>query len=112
VNKAAIKRNVAAYAPFACTERVLMAMGKAGANRQDTHERLRQHSLSAWEEVRSGKINTLPDRVCSDQFFLKWLDPEALAALFNIEGYVGNAPARARAFASSLRDLLDADIRG
>lgn len=105
VNEVAILRNVAAYAPFACTERVLMAMGKAGANRQDTHERLRQHSLAAWEEVRSGKPNTLLDRICSDPFFRKWLDPAELAALFDIEAYVGNAPTRARAFAASLREI-------
>ncbi len=103
VNEVAITRNLAAYAPFACTERVLMAMGKAGANRQDTHERLRLHSLSAWEEVRSGKPNTLLDRICGDPFFRKWLDPAELAALFDIEAYVGNAPTRARAFAASLR---------
>ena len=105
INEVAILRNVAAYAPFACTERVLMAMGKAGANRQDTHERLRQHSLAAWEEVRSGKPNTLLDRICSDPFFRKWLDPAELAALFDIEAYVGNAPTRARAFAASLREI-------
>lgn len=105
INEVAIVRNVAAYAPFACTERVLMAMGKAGANRQDTHERLRLHSLAAWEEVRSGKPNTLLDRICSDSFFQKWLDPVQIAALFDIEDYVGNAPTRARAFAASLRKI-------
>lgn len=82
-----------------------MAMGKAGANRQDTHERLRLHSLAAWEEVRSGKPNTLLDRICSDSFFQKWLDPVQIAALFDIEDYVGNAPTRARAFAASLRKI-------
>jgi len=87
INEVSIVRNVAAYAPFACTERVLMAMGKAGANRQDTHERLRLHSLAAWEEVRSGKPNTLLDRICSDSFFQKWLDPVQIAALFDIEDY-------------------------
>ncbi|MCE5255304.1 MAG: adenylosuccinate lyase [Spirochaetaceae bacterium] len=109
VDQNAIQRTIADYAPFACTERVLMAMGKAGANRQDTHERLREHSLASWEEVRNGKVNTLAERIRNDPFFLSWLDPGEMDGLFRIEEYVGSAPERAKAMAASIRHEL-ADI--
>lgn len=111
VDQAAIRRTIEDYAPFACTERVLMAMGKAGANRQDTHERLRRHSLAAWEEVRAGKVNTLSDRIRSDPFFSAWLDPGEMDRLFCVEEYVGTAPQRARSFAASMRAELRAERR-
>ena len=49
-----MQRNLADYGPFAAIERVLMALGKAGADRQAMHERLRQHALDAWEAVQAG----------------------------------------------------------
>ncbi|HPB66096.1 MAG TPA: adenylosuccinate lyase, partial [Spirochaetales bacterium] len=49
VSEEAIGRTMAAYGPFAATERVLMAMGKAGADRQEGHERLRRHALGGGE---------------------------------------------------------------
>ena len=41
-------RTMQAYGPFAATERLLMALVKAGADRQVMHERIREHSLAAW----------------------------------------------------------------
>src|SRR4030065_2460805 len=66
VNENAIKRNLAAYAPFAAVERILMALGKAGADRQVMHEYLREHSLAAWSAVQSGNTNPLVDLICHD----------------------------------------------
>ena len=40
VDRAALARNLARYAPFAASERVLMALVKAGADRQGMHEHL------------------------------------------------------------------------
>ena len=48
---------VGVYGPFAATERVLMALVRAGADRQHMHERLRQHSLKAWESIKAGRPN-------------------------------------------------------
>ena len=53
VDEAALARNLAHYGPFAAVERVLMALGKAGADRQAMHERLRQHALVGLERYRS-----------------------------------------------------------
>ncbi len=59
IDQAAMLRNLAEYGPFAAIERVLMALGKAGADRQAMHERLRQHALDAWEALRAGQPNPL-----------------------------------------------------
>jgi adenylosuccinate lyase len=94
---------MAAYGPFANTERVLMAMGKAGADRQETHERLREHALAAWAELRSGGTNTLVARIAADPFFDQVLDRVALVLLMGDASYVGTAPQRARELAERIR---------
>ena len=57
----AIQRDLDIYGPFASTERLLMALGKAGADRQVMHEHLRRHALAAWDEVQKGQANPLAD---------------------------------------------------
>ena len=47
INEAGIAHNLAVYAPFASTERVLMALVKLGADRQEMHERLRDQAMTA-----------------------------------------------------------------
>ncbi len=97
---------MAAYGPFANTERVLMAMGKAGADRQETHERLREHALAAWAELRSaGAVgtNSLAARISSDRFFTDTIGVRALADLMSDADYTGTAPRRAREMAARIR---------
>ncbi|NLH44507.1 MAG: adenylosuccinate lyase [Planctomycetes bacterium] len=84
-----IEAHVMAELPFMATENILMAAVKAGGNRQDLHERIRQHSQAAASEVkRLGKPNDLIARLKEDEAFAnlnfeKVLDPTA---------YVGRAP--------------------
>jgi len=104
VNEPSIARTMAAYGPFANTERVLMAMGKAGADRQETHERLREHALAAWAELRSGADNTLAERISGDPFFEKALGHKILDTLMGDSSYVGTAPKRARELAERIRE--------
>jgi adenylosuccinate lyase len=105
VNEPSIARTMAAYGPFADTERVLMAMGKAGADRQETHERLREHALAAWAELRAGGVNSLAVRIAADPFFGQALGQEALVRLMGDTGYVGTAPRRARELAKAIRGV-------
>jgi adenylosuccinate lyase len=107
INQAAIGRNLAAYAPFAATERVLMALVKAGADRQAMHERLRQHSLAAWEAVESGQANPLTLALCRDPELLRYLSSEQITGLMDASRYVGNAPQRARLLAQDIRSALE-----
>jgi adenylosuccinate lyase len=105
VNRAAIRRNLAIYAPFACTERVLMAAVKAGADRQEMHARLREHALAAWAAVQEGKPNPLLDLLLTDDAITSRVPPAELHGLMQVEGYVGIAPSRARRVAVEIKTL-------
>jgi adenylosuccinate lyase len=94
------------YGPFAAVERLLTALVREGADRQEMHERLRQHSMSAWKAVQEGKANPISDLLASDTTLLKFLQPARVRALLNAENYVGQAPARARHMAERIRTRL------
>ncbi len=106
VNQAAIQRNLEAYAPFAAVERVLMALGKAGADRQVMHEYLREHSLTAWEKVQSGKPNLLAELISHDPEITLYLPMDELAKLMDVSHYLGDAPQRARQMVDTIRNTL------
>jgi adenylosuccinate lyase len=103
VDEAAIQRNLEIYAPFAALERVLMALSKAGADRQALHERLRQHSLRAWEAVQAGKPNPLAMQLLQDEEIRHYLGDEETAGLMDATHYLGDAPGRARDLAAAIR---------
>ncbi len=102
-NPTAMRRNLEQYAPFAATERVLMALVRSGANRQVMHEKLRGYALSAWEAVQTGGHNPLVDTIQADAGIKRLLDDRQLKALFSIEGYTGIASERARQITDEIR---------
>jgi adenylosuccinate lyase len=100
----AIERNLATYGVFAATERLLMAAVRAGGDRQELHEVIREHSLNAWEAMRQGKSNPLADSLCDDARITRLIPSEQARELLNAETYVGDAPERARRMAQFIRD--------
>jgi adenylosuccinate lyase len=106
VNLPAISRNLAIYAPFAATETVLIAVVKAGANRQEMHGRLRDLAMKAWEATRGGQPNPLVNLVCEDVELLKFLPVESLRKAMESNAHLGNAPERARTMARFIIDSL------
>jgi adenylosuccinate lyase len=99
-------KNLAIYGPFAAIERILMAATRAGADRQEMHERLRGHSLEAWAELRAGRSNPLRELIRADQTVRGFLSGEEIEQLMQIEAYVGDAPARARELSRQVRMAL------
>jgi adenylosuccinate lyase len=106
VNQKAIERNLAIYAPFASTERVLMAMVKNGANRQEMHELLRSHAMTAWQAVRQGEANPLAQLLAQDAIITSKLSAQEVQTLMEINQYVGNAPQQARLLAQKIRSEI------
>jgi len=104
VDKTSIARNLDIYGPFAATERLLMALVKAGANRQEMHERLRTHSLAVWEVIHDVEENPLRVAVSMDPVFVRYLPEEEILSLMDASTYVGDAPFRALALASKIRE--------
>jgi adenylosuccinate lyase len=107
INDGAIGRNLRVYGIFAATERLLMALGRQGADRQEMHEVIRQHSLAAWEAVQSGtgEPNPLAQRLSGDGRITRYISPEQVLALLEARTYVGDAPQRARALAARLAEV-------
>jgi adenylosuccinate lyase len=102
VDQAAIRRNLEIYAPFAAVERVLMALSKAGADRQAMHERLRGHSMQAWEAIQAGKPNPLAQLISQDEEIRRYLGVEEIAGLMDATHHLGDAPQRARRLAAHI----------
>ncbi len=108
VDERSTARNLSTYGPFAATERVLMALGKCGADRQEMHERLRVHALSAWDVIQHGEENPLVDLVAADAVFLQYLPAKELRTLMDANTHIGDAPRRARALADEILRTLEA----
>lgn len=105
IDEQAIHRVVESYAPFAATERVLMALGKLGVDRQEAHEHLRAAAMRAWQAVREGQMNPLKSLLQSDAFFASKLSSDAIEKLFDVDTYIGAAEQRAHATVARLRKL-------
>ena len=91
VNKAMIDRNIARELPFMTTEAILMAAVKAGGDRQELHERIRQHSMTVARALREGaERNELLTLIADDPLF-ESVHGE-LPALTDPKRFVGRAP--------------------
>ena len=106
VNESAIQRNMQTYGPFAATERLLMAVAKAGGDRQEIHEVIREHSLAAWAKLNMGEPNPLIDALCADVRVLHFVTQAEARNLLNADAYVGDAPQRARMVAKLVKDQI------
>jgi adenylosuccinate lyase len=109
VDAAAAAANLEKFGPFAATERVLMALVRAGGDRQRAHERLREHSLKAWAAIKAGRPNPLGASLAGDPEFLVHLQPARLRELMDARAYVGSAVERAAALADAIRAALVAE---
>ncbi|MFN8455981.1 MAG: adenylosuccinate lyase, partial [Anaerolineae bacterium] len=106
VDESALARNLEKYGLFAATERVLMAAAKAGADRQEMHEIIREHSLAAWAEIAAGRPNPLAAHLPADPRITAYLAPEQISALLDAAHYVGDAPERAKKLAEQIRESI------
>jgi adenylosuccinate lyase len=103
VNEEACRRNLATYGPFAATEPLLMALVRAGASRQEMHERLREQAMTAWRAVQAGQPNPLGALLRGDESLTRYVNAEQMDALLDARGYVGDAPARCELVLEELR---------
>ena len=106
IHEEAITRNLAAYGTFAATERLLMELVKAGADRQAMHEVIRKHAMAAWQKVWAGEPNPLADRLAADPKVLQYVDASRVRELLDATGHIGDAAERARQMADAIRIAL------
>jgi adenylosuccinate lyase len=87
--------------PFMATEEILMAGVSAGGDRQLLHERLRQHSQAAAEQVKlHGRANDLLDRLRTDPAFAKL----ELSEMLDPSRFIGRSPQQVEGFT---RDVVE-----
>ena len=106
IDEQAIGRNLATYGLFAASERVLMALVKAGASRQEAHEWIREASLQAWAAVRQGEANPLVTLLQAKEEVRRYLSEAQISELMDAKAYTGTAAARALQFAAELQRHL------
>ena len=69
VNDKVVDRAVREYLPFLATENIMMEAVKRGGNRQELHERIRQHSMAATARMKEGEPCDLLERLAGDPAF-------------------------------------------
>ncbi|MBN1438087.1 MAG: adenylosuccinate lyase [Anaerolineales bacterium] len=106
VDEAGCAANLARFGAFSASERVLMGLVAAGADRQAMHEKIREHSRKAWEVLREGRPNPLADYLAADPDMLKHLQPARIRELMDAGAYVGSAPDRAREMAKRIKAAI------
>jgi len=95
-----IAAHIEAELPFMATENIMMAAVKAGGNRQILHEKIRQHSQAAAEQVKKfGRKNDLIERLKADKAFSK-VD---FRKVLNPKDYIGRAAQQVDEF---VRDVV------
>ena len=102
VNPQVVKRNLAEPLPFMATETSLMQVTASGGDRQELHERLRQHSMAAARRMKEeGADADLLERIAGDEAF--GLDIDELTNMVDPMRFVGRAPEQVARF-------LDRDV--
>jgi len=102
-----IRARVMNELPFMATENILMNAVKKGGDRQELHERIRQHSLEAGRRVKEeGLPNDLAERIGADPAFP--LSKEEIDAVLVPELYTGCAPMQTERYITRIvRPILD-----
>jgi adenylosuccinate lyase len=106
-----VARNLEAYGTFAASERLLMELVKAGADRQEMHEVIRRHSMTAWDVLQRelSAPNPLPDLLAADPAVRTFLPQDQVRGLLDASDYTGDAPERARDLATLIHRAVGED---
>ena len=88
-----IAKHVNEELPFMATENIMMECTKRGCDRQELHERIREHSMAAAKRVKGeGLSNDLIERIMADDYFK--LTKEEILDIINPLKFIGRAPSQ------------------
>jgi adenylosuccinate lyase len=105
VNEGRVRERVARELPFMATEELIVAAVRAGADRQDTHEIIRRHSIATSRALSDGADrNDLFDRLAGDPDFKVPL--EEIRSVAAPERFVGRAPRQVDEFLAEIVEPL------
>lgn len=106
VHLPAIEKSMKNYGLFSATERLLMEMGKRGADRQEMHEVIREESLKAWALVQNGERNPLCENLSEDERILAYLKKDEIISLLDASDYIGDATIRTERVINKVKAVL------
>ena len=106
VSTTAMRRNLALYAPFSNSATLLAHLAAAGGDRQELHETMRRHALSAWAAVERGEANPLADLLAGDRTVTALLPSERVREILAASPDAGEAPRLCREFVASNRHYV------
>ena len=104
VNKKIVDRTIREYLPFLATENIMMEAVKRGGDRQELHERIRQHSMAATARMKEGERCDLLDRLAADPAF--GMTRAELDAVMDPALYTGRCAQQVERFLSECAPLL------
>jgi adenylosuccinate lyase len=104
-----IRKRVMEELPFMASENIMMDAVRRGGDRQQLHEKIREHSMAAGREVKEeGKPNDLIERILSDESF--GLKKEDLEGILVPENYTGRSAEQVSEFLEEfIYPILDAN---
>ena len=104
-----IEKHMLSELPFMVTENIMMDAVKAGGNRQELHERIRELSMEAGKTVKvEGKENNLLELIAADDAFPMSL--EELQETMEPSRYVGRSKEQVENFLEKVvMPVLDAN---
>ena len=106
-----IEKHLMAELPFMASENIMMDAVKAGGDRQELHERIRELSMEAGRNVKeNGLDNNLLELIAADPAF--GLSLEELKQAMDPSRYVGRAPRQVEEFLSEVINPLLEENRG
>ena len=104
VNEKIVDRTIREYLPFLATENIMMEAVKRGGDRQELHERIRQHSMAATARMKEGERCDLLDRLAADPAF--GMTRAELDAVMDPALYTGRCAQQVERFLSECAPLL------
>ena len=105
VHPAVIRQRLEQEMPFLATEAILMHAVRGGGDRQDLHERIRQHAIAASSRLKEeGGENDLADRIAGDEAF--GLRREEVVSILDPERHIGRAAEQVDAYLNELEPVL------
>ena len=104
VNEKIVDRTIREYLPFLATENIMMEAVKRGGDRQELHERIRQHSMAATARMKEGERCDLLDRLAADPAF--GMTRAELDAVMAPALYTGRCAQQVERFLSECAPLL------
>ena len=105
VHPARIRRRLMDELPFMATEELIVRSVRAGGDRQEAHEIIRQHSIAAAQAVKhEGATNDMLERLAADKKFN--VSMADMKSLLDPKRFIGRAPQQVDEFLAEVVDPI------